>query len=372
MHMNNQLLKKEERVMLDLRGLYRSYGYRPFKMNKFEEYDLYARNKDFLVSDGILSFTDTNGRLMALKPDVTLSIVKNTKDRPGHVDKVCYNENVYRVSRQTGAYREILQTGLECVGDLDAYQQGEVVMLAAESLRHIQPEFVLDISHMGLMMELINDLKLESDHRDEIIRCIGEKNTHEAAQICRRANADGEAVHRLLQVMNLSGAPEQVLEALAPLCNTGSLESAWKQLDTLREMLRAAGFTHEVQFDFSVMNNRHYYNGIVFQGFVSGAPNRVLSGGQYDKLLRKMGRTARAIGFAVYMDELERLGAESDGYDCDVLLLYDPGRDNCTTVLRMIQRLTADGASVRAACRDDGTIRCRRVIDLTKEAPIHG
>ncbi len=371
MYMNDQLLKKEERVMLDLRMLYRSYGYRPFKMNKFEEYDLYARNKDFLVSDGILSFTDTNGRLMALKPDVTLSIIKNTKDHSGRVDKVYYNENVYRISRSTGSYREILQTGLECIGDLDAYQQGEVVILAAESLRHIQPEFVLDVSHMGLMMELIRELGLESEDRDAIVRCIGEKNTHEAAQICRRAHAGSEATERLIRVMSLSGTPEQVLDALVPLCNTDALKQVWCQLDELREMLQTAGFTHEVRYDFSVINNRHYYNGIVFQGFVSGAPNRVLSGGQYDKMLTKMGRRARAIGFAVYMDELERLGAESDGYDCDVLLLYS-AQDNGSAVLRMTRQLAAGGETVRAACVDDGSIRYRRVIDLSKEASTHG
>ena len=38
-------------------------------MSKFEEYDFYAVNKDFLVSDSVITFTDTNGKLMALKPD---------------------------------------------------------------------------------------------------------------------------------------------------------------------------------------------------------------------------------------------------------------------------------------------------------------
>ncbi|MBQ9083610.1 MAG: hypothetical protein IJY28_08940, partial [Clostridia bacterium] len=91
-----------------------------------------------------------------------------------------------------------------------------------------------------------------------------------------------------------------------------------------------------------------------------------------DNMLTNMGRRARAIGFAVYMDELERLGAESDGYDCDVLLLYDACRDNCSTVLRMTRQITAGGETVRAACADNGTIRYRRIIDLTKEAPSHG
>ena len=74
---DEKLLKSEERAIFNLRSLYRKYGYAPFKMSKFEEYDLYVRNKDFLVSDRVITFNDTNGKLMALKPDVTLSIVKN-------------------------------------------------------------------------------------------------------------------------------------------------------------------------------------------------------------------------------------------------------------------------------------------------------
>ena len=115
------ILRSEEKAIFKLRNLYESYGYRPFKMSRFEEYDLYTRNKDFLVSDSIITFTDTNGVLMALKPDVTLSIIKDSTDITGSVKKVYYNENVYRVSKGTQSFKEIVQTGLECLGDVDEY-----------------------------------------------------------------------------------------------------------------------------------------------------------------------------------------------------------------------------------------------------------
>ena len=117
----NSLLKNEESAVFSLRELYRSYGYLPYKMSKFEEYDLYVRNKDFLVSDSIITFNDTNGKLLALKPDVTLSIVKNCGFEKGCTQKLFYNENVYRVSQGTHAYKEIMQTGLECIGDVDVF-----------------------------------------------------------------------------------------------------------------------------------------------------------------------------------------------------------------------------------------------------------
>ena len=77
MGFDENILKFEEKAVFTLRNLYRNHGYRQFKMSKFEEYDLYSKNKDFLVSDGVITFNDTDGKLLALKPDVTLSIIKN-------------------------------------------------------------------------------------------------------------------------------------------------------------------------------------------------------------------------------------------------------------------------------------------------------
>ena len=157
--MNNlqSLLKNEEKAVFALRSLYGKYGYLPYKMSKFEEYDLYVRNKDFLVSDSVITFNDTNGRLLALKPDVTLSIVKNYVDEPGVTQKLFYNENVYRVSARTHTYKEIMQTGLECIGDIDLYDISEVVNLSLESLGEIGGEFVLDLSHLGVLSALLDE-----------------------------------------------------------------------------------------------------------------------------------------------------------------------------------------------------------------------
>ena len=81
---------RTERVVGQLRELYRRYGYTQYRMSKFEPYDLYVRNKSFLVSEDILTFTDADGRLMALKPEVNLSIVKTVMEVAGP-QKVYYN-----------------------------------------------------------------------------------------------------------------------------------------------------------------------------------------------------------------------------------------------------------------------------------------
>ena len=132
----------EEQLLFRLRNLYRRYGYRMYRMSKFEKYEFYAGNKDFLASDRIITFHDTDGELLALKPDVTLSIVKSAQFRPLQVERLFYQENVYRPFGSAGHFREMLQCGLECIGDLDYYGMFEVLFLAEQSLRAVSEDSV--------------------------------------------------------------------------------------------------------------------------------------------------------------------------------------------------------------------------------------
>ncbi len=314
-------LRREEQAVFALRGLYEGYGYAPYKMSKFEEYDLYVRNKEFLISDGVITFTDTDGKLMALKPDVTLSIIKNSRDEAGCVQKMYYNENVYRVSEDAHCFKEILQTGLECMGDIDDTCLYEVVRLAAESLRRIAPKAVLDISHLGVVDALLANLPMEC--RANICRCMGEKNAHELAAVCADYGVAEEIATKLQKLVSLYGAPDKVMPALRAL--VGDTEAV-ETLDRLTAAL-AADYGDMLRIDFSVIDRSSYYNGIVFRGFAEGVPDSVLSGGQYDRLMRQMGHRGGAVGFAVYLDRLGRMNEAARNYDVDTLLLYDEGCD---------------------------------------------
>ena len=44
-----------------------------------DRYSLYQANRSFLSSEQVITFTDLDGRLLALKPDVTLSIAKTAQ-----------------------------------------------------------------------------------------------------------------------------------------------------------------------------------------------------------------------------------------------------------------------------------------------------
>jgi len=331
--MMNPIWKNKEQAGLSLKELYRRYGYIPYKMSRFEEYDLYVRNKDFLVSDQIITFSDRSGRLLALKPDVTLSIVKNAPEEPGVVQKVYYQENVYR------DYREILQTGLECVGDLGAYEIAEVVLLAARSLKLLGSSWVLDISHMGLLAAVLEDSGLSREAQNQAMEYLHRKNFHQLRDLC-----GGQPVWEKLSVIASCRGGREVLEQLEGLLTREAEQQALMQLKELWKVLEETGCADSVRLDFSVGNNMRYYSGVVFRGYLEGIPASVLSGGQYDKLPRKMGRKAKAIGFAIYLDLLADLHCREDAFDVDILILHDGTADPVT--LTAAAEAAAEGGTV--------------------------
>lgn len=316
-----------ERVTFHLRTLYNRYGYTQYKMSKFEEYDLYARNKDFLISDSVITFMDLNGKLMALKPDVTLSIVKNSKDIPDTVQKLYYNENIYRVNKGSGTFREMMQIGLECLGNIDAYCISEVLTLAAESLRTVSKEAVLNISHLGILCDFLHTIGISQAVQSSVLKAVSEKNLHELEKLCADCGVSQVDTELLKALLQLKGAPDVVLPKIQELLSDRGNAQMLQELGQVVSLLAASDIQDTVRIDFSVVDDTHYYNGIVFKGFLAGLPSSVLSGGQYDKLMQKLNRKSSAIGFAVYMDALERLEESADLYDADILVLYEDAAD---------------------------------------------
>lgn len=343
MQNNEKILSNEEKAIFALRELYQHFGYEHYKMSRFEEYELYVRNKDFLVSNEVITFTDRNGRLMALKPDVTLSIIKNAVDCPGSVKKLYYNENVYRIDPGTHSFKEIMQTGLECVGDLGEYEIGEVVLLAVKSLALMGQRYVLDLSHMGLISAILDESGLSEAGKEQALICLRQKNAHELTVLCQSEQVSPENQKKLQALISCGGCAERIQQMLAPLLTAERERDKLRELLMLCDMLEDSGFAQAVRVDFSVGNDMKYYSGVVFKGYLEGIPTSVLSGGQYDKLLRKMGRSSSAIGFAIYVDLLERLDKRGDSFDIDTVLLHD-GSVNASALLRVAEAAAQDGS----------------------------
>ena len=335
-----------------LNQLYEGYGYRKFRMSKFEDYDLYAQNKDFLKRGHLITFTYLDGSLKALKPDITLSIIKNNS---GDSEKVYYNENVYR--EMGGAFKEILQVGVESVGQIDPYAEAEVIALAAKSLEILSEDYVLDLSDVSFIRCLLGGMNLSQGDQEQALALIAQKNAPGIQALADRVILSAQAGQAFQELLGIYAALKEGIAQAGRLARDNQSWEILRQLSVTASMLEAFGLNGRIRLDFSLVNSMDYYNGVIFQGFLPNIPFPALSGGRYDNLPRKMGKQVGAIGFALYMGRLEQYFSQERQYDADLLLTYGPDAD--------LAKLAAFAEQIRSkGC----TVRCER--EMGPSAPV--
>ena len=305
MDMDLQNFTPAERATFTLRALYEQAGYRKYRCSRFEEYALYQEYNRFLPDTQVVTFTDLDGKLRAIKPDVTLSIAKTAQPAPGECKRFYYNEEVCRPSRESHTFKTIRQMGLECMGAVDAAVQAETVGLALQSLAALGVATVLEISHMGFVTGLLDALNIEPAVRGRLLEYLRGKNGHELRRAAERFGLSAAAADSLCSLLALHGTPAEVLQQAETCCLCETQRSALTELRQLVDTLPAQGC--ELRLDLSMADEMDYYNGLVFVGYAAGIPCAVLKGGRYDYLMQRFTPTANAIGFAMYLDELERL-----------------------------------------------------------------
>ena len=300
-------LQPKERASFALRALYEAAGCRKYHMGRFEEYGLYQENRSFLSSEQVITFTDLDGRLLALKPDVTLSIAKTAQPAPGETLRYYYHENVYRPSAESHTFKEISQMGLEMLGAVGEAQVQQAVCLAARSLDALGAEWVLEVSHMGYLFGLFDALGVPDAARAKLLEKLREKNAHELRAAAGAAGLADAAADILCSGLSLCGSYADTLAKAAALCRNDAMRAAVAELEALAVPLEKAGGV--IRLDMTLAGEMEYYNGLVFQGYLKALPRPLLKGGRYDLLMQKFTPGAGAIGFAVYLDELDRLSA---------------------------------------------------------------
>ena len=168
-------------------------------------------------------------------------------------------------------------------------------------------------------------------------------------------------IHEITKIDKWFIAKLNNLAELEKLCNTPSLKAAYKELKDIITVISGAGFQPEIHLDFSVVQDLSYYNGIVFQGFIEGIPEKILTGGRYDPLLKRIGKSKQAIGFGIDVDLLERIMDSRSEFDADIALIYKP-QDDVGEVMRYAEKLSHDGKRVAVSTKISSKAKYRTII----------
>ncbi|MDD3213038.1 MAG: ATP phosphoribosyltransferase regulatory subunit, partial [Eubacteriales bacterium] len=262
---------------------------------------------------------------------------------------------------------EIDQMGVEAMGAVDRYAVGEVVRLAIESLRAVGVPYVLDISHMGFASGLMQAAGLTPEQKERFFSLIRQKNAHELAAAVEQESVSPFYAERIAMLAELSGAFPDTLARARTIAVGEEMNQALDELQALYGLLSFVGLSDRLLLDFSMLNDLDYYNGIVFQGYVQGAPRVVLSGGRYDHLMRRFEKQGDGIGFAVYLDALTRVLADRPAWDADVLALYSDA-DDPAKVNAAVFALSAQGLRVLAAQEKPADFHAEKVMRFAGES----
>src|SRR5665647_480633 len=305
-------LKPDEIATLKIRGIYEQAGYKKYKMSRFEEYSLYAENKDFLGGEKMITFTDLDGRLLALKPDVTLSIINNSRATRKNPEKLYYIENVYRECKESHTYKEISQMGLEFIGDICEDGVVEVIDLAVQTLRRISPKYILELSHMDFVLEMLNEYKMVDVDKGKMIKQIRNRNIDGIMETGRRSRLSEEQIEKICLIPTLQGNVSLVISRARKVVLNDKMAMALNTLENIYKALKIRDSSAKVKLDLSTINDIDYYNGVILKGYIEGIGRSVLAGGQYDRAMLLFNKDVDAIGFALYLNEISRLDLEAE------------------------------------------------------------
>ena len=252
-----------------------------------------------------IQFLDSDGSLVALRPDLTTSVARlvagRYRDMTG-VLRLSYLAPVFREEPAlSGGSREVLQAGVELVGGGGSLADAEILALLVESLERCGLpvcESTVQVGDIRLLTGLF--ATLPDDARGEVIR---ELRQGDIAGGLRRASAAGMPADKLRRAA-------AALTGVAGGVDGSGVGEICRVIELARERWPGSAKGWGVP-NLALLPALPYYTGIVFEAIHPDA-GVIASGGRYDLLIGAFGEPRPAIGFAIDVLQLHRaLFAES-------------------------------------------------------------
>ena len=313
------ILPRECRVLSDVRArlarAFEARGYEPVLSAAVEYYDTYAGIRNALPQERMFKFTDSDGRLLVLRPDATLSIsrIAATKLDKTRI-RLYYFLDKWDAQDAAGGVknREIIQAGVERLGEEGAFSDAQTIAFAIDCMRLAGlSDCIADVGHVGYMKGLLEECGLSDAQAEEVRASLNAKDGLNAERFLKNAGAGEETLAAVRALPTLFGGAE-VFERAKRLTGNARALDAVAHLERVHRILADMGYEQSVCFDFGTGKSLSYYSGIVFSGLVKEVGAPVLSGGRYDDLADDFGRHIPAVGFAIGLKRvlvaLERQG----------------------------------------------------------------
>lgn len=313
-------------------SVFDNWSYEEIATPTVDYFALFDRGMGHEEARRAFRFTDTDGRLLALRPDVTSSVARAAATlfaRRARPLRLCYAAAVFRQRPRSHAEwrREQRQLGCELIGAGDADADLEILAIAAEILERLGllGECRITLNHVGVFNGVAEQLALDADAREELRRLIDMRAAAELERFLAARASTASASADLKHLPRLNGGRE-VLDAARQFITNERSIFALDALAQLWQSIDARGLQKHFEIDLADVSELDYYTGSVCKIYVAGAGARIGGGGRYDELTANFGRREPATGFVLDADALTGVLARNGS------ALAQDGKDNAKTI----------------------------------------
>ncbi len=307
--------------------VFEGWSYEEIVTPAIDYYSLFESGMGSLEANRAFKFTDADGRLLALRADVTTGVARATatllakRPRPlrlSYVQKVYYQQ----AESQADWRRETTQIGCELIGRNTIAGDMEVVAVASEVLQRLglNRKYVITLNDVEIFNGIAETLALDPAGRDELRRLLDVRDTVELKRVLSR-HPYGKSSD-FSHVIELSGKRE-ILDCARRLMNNSRSKAALQRLESLWSLIESLGMTENFGIDLGDVSRLDYYTGLTFKIYMEGAGLPVGSGGRYDNLIARFGKSEPAVGFVLKLDAL----AELKSRDLESIRICDEQRE---------------------------------------------
>ncbi|HSK47883.1 MAG TPA: ATP phosphoribosyltransferase regulatory subunit [Coriobacteriia bacterium] len=251
---------------------------------------------------------DLDGRLLALRPDLTVPIARLVSSRlaeqPGPF-RLRYVADAFREHESLrGQARQFTQIGVELIGTGGPAADAEVVALLVEALRAAGlGRFTVAVGSVEVFSAILEAAEMDDTWIRAVMDAAHDRNLVELARLSDAPGVAPAAGAALRAVPRIRGSRSAIDECRAAVVGCGC-DDALDSLAETFDLLEAAGAAEEVMVDFSLMRSFGYYTGIVVEAYAPGVGVPLGGGGRYDRVLERFGLPAPAAGFALGLERL--------------------------------------------------------------------
>lgn len=335
-------LKRIESVLLEE---FSYWGYRRVITPLFEYFDTMSAGIGEDFKNRLMKFVDPHtGEIVVLRPDITPQIgrmVATQLSDHRYPLRLCYSGRVVRYEEKgSGKEREVFQLGCELLGLSSTEGDSEIIALALKSLNRLGlKKITLNLGHTGILDAVLRDA---GEIRGELVQALVKK--------------DQEWIRRIVEP---SGIPTDVKDVLF------SLSDYYGDADILRRASRNERFKpcieeivsvisvleeYNIECDISVdlveVKGFEYYTGVTFEVISSVAPASLVTGGRYDGLVSRYGRSVPAAGFAIDAEALMQNTKSSDGENQVHFIIIPKSQDLRGDAIRLAEWLRSSSFKV--------------------------